>query len=382
MGHSIRLMLFVAFSALSAGAIHLRAAEPDTANLPADRTDASALRSALAALDKGDIEPARLLLADRAASLEKAERHFLQGRIQYLKQRLSSARRSLQAAIKLRPRRADYHYWLGRTYEADRMFTLAASSLQRAYTFGMDGCELHYHWALVLDATDTLLGEVRQQAWGERYPKAPKTGEFAFDGIVARHVRGRPEVVIIAPKRSALFQIQKALAADPKRADVRLTSGTLWAKVDEHVRAIQMFKAAAESLKGADLAACHDKWAASCLALGRLNGFLEHTIEYMKLTGGVDVAKLAQCYEIAAREASALGQLPRQIRYLTLAAESHATPARLIKLADALLTAQRADDAERYLSQALEQKPTRTERAQIKQRLARTTYLTAPSDSR
>lgn len=349
---------------------------PDPNNLRTSSVD-----RAYEALDRGDADAAAAIISDRGLNLAAADRHAIEGRISFLRGRLSPARRSLQSAIKLNQRRADSHYWLGRVYQSDGAHALAVSSFQRAYTLGLDSCDLHLHWARSLNASDVVLGEVHQQAWNTEFTSIPQIGLFAFDGIVVQHVRGRSDVVIVAPHRSAIYQVHKAIAIDPTRADVKCFAGELWAKVNQHRTAVELIESAVQMLKPADRARSHELLAASSLALGRLDRYIEHTKQHMQLSGGVDAGRLAAAYDAAADEASARGLLKKQLGYLTFAAELDATLHRLIRLADALLLAQRAEDAHRYLTNALEIRPTRAERAEINQRLARTSFLTSPAGS-
>ncbi|MBX3393829.1 MAG: hypothetical protein KF841_00535 [Phycisphaerae bacterium] len=333
------------------------------------------------ALDRGEADAAAAIISERGLSVSAVDRHTIEGRISFLKGRLSPARRSLQSAIKLDARRADNHYWLGRVYQSDGAHALAVSSFQRAYSLGLDSCDLHLNWARSLDASDVVLGEVRQERWNTEFTVTPSIGQFAFDGIVAQHVRGRPDVVIVAPQRSAIYQIHRAIAADPNRADAKCFAGALWAKLNQHRMSVELIESALRALKPTDRARGHEILATSSLALGRLDRYIEHTKEHMRLSGGIDTGRLAAAYDVAADEASARGQLKKQIGYLTFAAELDTTPQRLIRLADALLLAQRAEDAHRYLTDALEKRPSRAERAEINQRLARTSFLTAPESS-
>ena len=132
-------------------------------------------------------------------------------------------------------------------------------------------------------------------------------------------------------------------------------------------------------LPGDDRPPCHELWAQSLLATGDCDGYLEQEHQRLELLGAVNSKEMARCYDVAAREVARRGDLKRQVRYLTLAAEMDSSDVpRLITLADALMQAQRAADATRYLKLALEQAPTREQRKQIQQRLQATNYLAAP----
>ena len=118
------------------------------------------------------------------------------------------------------------------------------------------------------------------------------------------------------------------------------------------------------------------------MRLSDLEGYLQHTKTQMRLTGGVEPAELAECYDRTAREAGGLGDFQSQLRYLKTAAELKPRVARLLRLADALIQARRSTEAEPFLRAALKLKPTRVERRQIKQRLLGATLLASPRQQR
>lgn len=380
MVRTIHIVIVLALSGVASRAIFAfdaGGAEPGA--LRATSTGETPLQTAITHLDAGDAAGALAVLKARNGALRQTDRLFVRGRARLIQDKLSAARRDLLAAIKLQPRRAELHYWLGRVYQSDGAQALAASSFQKAYLLGMGTADLHYHWSLALLNCDEIFGDVRQQNWSDDRAEAPEAGTFDYEGLVVGPVRGRPNVVLVAPRKSAIYQIHKAIEADERRGDALLAAGGMWGSLDRHAMAASLYRRASKRLKGEDLAACHRRWAESSLALGRLDSYIEHIKAEMELTGGVDVNRLAECYTRASVEASARGNLPKQTRYLTLAAETSPSPARYIQLADVLLLAQRGLDAERYLKLALQQKPTKRERSEIKLRLVRTTYLATPA---
>jgi len=324
---------------------------------------------------------ARAILERRDASLSSADRHLVRGRIDLLENRPAAARRELSAAVRSQPGRASHHYWLGRALLADNASAMASSAFQKAYALGLGSCDLHRCWAEALRASGAALGDLRQLRWRDVLDAEPVVGETTPHGLVVQTVRGRGDVIIVAPEKSAIFQAQQALKADPGNAEALLLAGELWAEVDQHRLAVRMFRQAARQLAGEDpqetrLARCHEKWAASSLALGRLDSYLDHTGERARLVGDTEPAAMAPYYEIAAQEASSRGQLERQIKYLTRAAECEQTAVRLVNLADALLVAQRPEEAQLRLKRALALNPPSPERRQIRSRLNRTAFLT------
>ncbi len=384
--HTYRSALICAVLATGSSAL---AVEPQprvgaelAASHNAESSPRNSLSRAMALLEAKDAEAALKIVHDRKSELSKADEFYVRGRARFIQGKLSAARRDLQSAIKTRKKHADSHYWLARVYQSDGAHALACTGFQTAYALGLGTCDLHLHWAESLRACDEVMGEVRQQNWTEDRTSAPRSGHFDFDGLVIGVVRGQPEIVLIAPRKSALYQVHKAIEADADRGDAMLLAGELWAAIDRHESAAIMFKRAAARVRGDALSSCHRNWAASSLALGRHDSYLDHTKTQMQLGGGIDNEELARSYERAAVDASNRGNLRKQTRYLTLAAETRATPGRYIELADALLLAQRAEDAERYLKLALDMNPSKQQRAEIKLRLLRTAYLATPDAGR
>jgi tetratricopeptide (TPR) repeat protein len=289
------------------------------------------------------------------------------------------ARRKLEEAVHLRPKHPADLYWLGRAYAACGAPALAASRFQEANWNGLDTAEVHYHWAVALQSLGKLLGTLSQRQWPDDAESPATPGSFVPGGLVVGPAPDRLGWVIVCPPNSALYQVYRALESEPQWGQALLSGAEVWAAANRHRQAVSLFVRAARHLEGEDLAArCHESWADSLLALGDLDGYLERTRQRIRLSDNIDSAHLARCYDRAARQAAQRGDLRRQIRYLTFAVELEPAVHRLITLADALLQAQRSDDAHRYLQTALEQDPSRQQRRQILSRLQRTTHLASP----
>jgi tetratricopeptide (TPR) repeat protein len=332
-----------------------------------------------AALAAGDAKEVLRLLESGNVRLHPAERASIDGRAHFLLGEYAEARRKLEAALRQRPNDAENRYWLGRVHAAAGMPALAVEKFQEANWNRLDTADLHYHWAVALKSLNELLGKVAQRAWRDDAAESPRPGALALDGLIVGDVPARPGWVLVSPPNSALYQAYRTVELEPKRGEAWRLCGEIWAALNRHEPAARAFEKAAPLLPSGDRSTCHEQWAQSLLAVGDFDGYLEQQHQRLELLGEVNSKEMARCYDVAAREVARRGDLKRQVRYLTLAAELDSSDVeRLISLADALLQAQRAADASRYLKTAMEQGPSREQRKQIQQRLQATAYLAAP----
>ena len=332
------------------------------------------------ALAKGNAKLALSLLGDRGLNLSKVDRQSIEGRAHFMLGDLAEARRKLRSAVRARPKFAADWFWLGRSYRAAGSYVLAASSYEKAHWHGLDSVELRHHWAETLLASGELIGKIAQHRWRRKdHRECPTPGTFAFDGLVLGPIPSSADRVVVAPKKSAIFQIHKALAADPSRDQSLLLAGEFWARINRHEQAVTLFERAAKHGEGEASAKCHNLWAKSLLSLGDYSGYLKHSRMHLQHAGEVDSAKLAACYDRAALESAGRGNLQRQIRYLTFAVELEARHGRLLLLARALQAAHRQVDAADYLRRALELEPNRNQRREIEQRLMTASVLASPA---
>jgi len=350
--------------------------QADTARKPPSQVQYTS--EAHAALAAGNPRHALALLNSRTLRLSPVECCSVEGRAFFLLADYAQARRKLESALRLRPKHASDLYWLGRTYAASGMTALAASRFQEAHWNGLDTTDLHYHWAVALESLGELLGKISQRKWHENAGPPAEAGSFSLGMFVVGPVPAKTGWVIVSPPNSAIHQIHRVLEQQPKRGDALLLCGEIWAAVNRHKQAVSRFAQAARQLDGEQLTRCHESWAASLLALGDYDAYLKQVRTHMRESDEIDATKMAMCYERAAHGVAQRGDLKRQIRYLTLSVELQPDVERLITLADALLEAQRADDASRYLRTALEDKPTTSQRKRIMQGLQRAAYLASP----
>ncbi|MFH1420339.1 MAG: tetratricopeptide repeat protein [Planctomycetota bacterium] len=344
-----------------------------TSAAPSSRTTADIH----AALESGRPREALEMLNSRTTDLRPVEKHSLEGRAYYLSGDLRQARHKLKAAVDERPKHAEDLYWLGRTYAKSNSPTLAATYYQRASWSGLDTADLHYDWAVALKEAGQLLGNISRRPQPGEEDQRLTCGGFVREGLVIGEVPSQQGWVIVSPVNSAIYQVHRALALEPEQPEALLLSGEVWLAVKREKEAALAFARAFERLsKAEDLSRCHAGWAASLLALGDVAGYLKHARKGMQALGAVDSTAMAACFASAAGAMARRGDLPKQIRYLTLSVELWPRVDRLIELADALVMAQRTHEANQYLKKALAQNPSAQERREIRQRLPRGSRLT------
>jgi len=378
MFRTLRLVHLLSFIALAPCAVVAETRVSSSSNR-STRSAVSVLARINLALIDGDAKRALSLLNDRTLSISETRHLSIEGRAHLLLRHDALARRKLRSAVALRPDDAVCWYWLGRAYQAGGSAALAASSFDKAHWHGLQSAELFHHCAEALRDAGRVLGVLSQHHWPPSDTTTPKPGTFAFDGLLIEAVRGRPGWWVVASQDSALYQIHKALAIEPNRGDSLLLCGELWATAHHEDLAVDLFQKAANHLAGKSLARCHEQWAQSLFRLSDFDGFLKHTRTNMRLSGQIDNARLARCYDRAAREAGGLGDLQRQLRYLKAAADLEPSVDRMLRLADALFMAKQSPRTTAYLHKALAMRPTRKQRRRIKQYLLRTTLLASPA---
>lgn len=315
------------------------------------------------------------LINATAAELPRKDRHSLAGRAHFLAGRWESARRELSAALRDRPNDAQDLYWLGRSLLAGGAPASAADRFQQAWRNGLDSAELHLRWAEALEAAGQIMGDIEQRAWDEAKDGPARPGIMVTGGVIFAPVPNRPDRVVVCPAASALYQAQQAARLEPGRGDALFVCARLWAAAGRHEDATAFYARAAGALSGEPLRRCREGWAASLLALGDIDNYLQRAREALSCDGPPEDRGLAECHERAAEAAGQRGDLARQIRLLEEAARLAPDPSRQLALAEALLQANRVDEAVARMQVALERCSDPILRGRIQQRLRRAAFL-------
>jgi len=334
----------------------------------------SAVHAALAAEDP---RKALRLLDERTIQLTPAERHSVAGQAYFMLGKFSEARRELISAVRLRPAGAVDHYWLARTYAASGSPALATSRYEQAHWCGMETPELHYHWALALQALGSPLGRVERRLCPAG--AMPKPGDFTLGGIVVSITKETPIEITLCEQNSALGHALRCVQLDNDCGDCWKLAGDIWLAAKEPATASAMFAEAAELLRGKARGECLLNWAQCALSLGELDHYLSRMRDgLILLDKEVDSARLAAAFDTVAGEVALRGELSRQIRYLKLAVELKSTPTRRIALAKALMQARDPAEALSQLRVAREEDPTPRQLEQIEAATQQAGFFAAP----
>lgn len=330
-----------------------------------------------AALAENNPRTALRLLDDRTLRLSPGERSSVAGQAYFMLGRYAEARRELINAVRLRPSSAVDHYWLARTYAASGSPALAASRYEQAQWCGLETAELHYHWALALQAVGSPLGRVERRLCpaGAR----PKPGDFTLGGIIVAVTSDRPIEITLCEQNSALGHALRCVQLDPHCGDCWKLAGDIWLAAKEPGTASTMYAEAAELLKGKAKGDCLLAWAECALSLGELDNYLSRMRDGLILSDKkMDSARLAAAFDTVAGEVALRGELARQIRYLKLAVELQSTPSRRIALAEALMQARDPAEALAQLRLAREAGPTAEQSRRIEAATQRAGFFAAP----
>ena len=330
-----------------------------------------------AALAENNPRGALRFLDDRTLSLSPGERSSVAGQAYFMLGRYAEARRELINAVRLRPSSAVDHYWLARTYAASGSPALAASRFEQAEWCGMETAELHYHWALALQAVGSPLGRVERRLCPAG--AMPKPGDFALGGIIVAVTSDRPIEITLCEQNSALGHALRCVQLDPSCGDCWKLAGDIWLAAKEPGTASTMYAEAAELLKGKAKGACLLSWAECALSLGELDHYLSRMRDGLILSDKkMDSTRLAAAFDTVAAEVALRGELSRQIRYLKLAVELQSTPSRRIALAEALMQARDPAEALSHLRLAREEGPTAEQAQRIDAVTQQAGFFAAP----
>ncbi len=330
-----------------------------------------------AALADNNPRGALRLLDDRTVRLTPGDRSSVAGQAYFMLNRFAEARRELINAVRLRPSSAIDHYWLARTYAASGSPALAASRYEQAEWCGMETAELHYYWALALQAVGSPLGRVERRLCPAG--AQPKPGDFTLGGIIVAVTTERPIEITLCEQNSALGHALRCVQLDPTCGDCWKLAGDIWLAAKEPATASNMYAEAAELLKGKAKGVCLLSWAECALSLGQLDHYLSRMRDGLILSDKkMDSARLAAAFDTVAGEVALRGELSRQIRYLKLAVELQSTPTRRIALAEALMQARDPAEALSQLRAAREEGPTAEQTQRIDAVTQQAGFFAAP----
>ena len=153
------------------------------------------------------------------------------------------SRKYYREAIKLNPDSGPDHYQLGNIYLAENRFSLAATSYETALKLGLDSVVLHYKLASAYFNLRNYFGRISVAT-----VKAGQPGTISGDLYLIEQVPGQKDVFRVAPQRSAVFHIERAIEGGlGERADTRMLLANIYLNARRYDKAYEMYKSLGEN---------------------------------------------------------------------------------------------------------------------------------------
>jgi len=275
--------------------------------------------------------------------------------------RFSDARRCANAAIERSPNDAEAHVLLADVLLAEQKCALAAQALEQAERLGLDTPAFHLKLATAYHRLKNYTGEVFVLPF-----RGGRAGRIESDCYLIDPLPGDPNRFHAAPRKSAIFHLQKALDAGLDDPAARLLHAEIFLHTCRFDRAVQLYRALDGRVAQPDLARYHGGFAQACFGSGDLDGYLEHLRQAATLEPAAYRPRLANAYRAAADRSSAEGDLEQYLRYLRLAIDESPESADLhYTLGNALHEAGRLLEASRQWRLTLELQPDHPDRQRM-----------------
>jgi len=265
-------------------------------------------------------------------------------------------------AIKLNPASGPDHYQLGNIYLAANRFALAAQSYETALQLGLDSVVLHYKLASAYFNLRNYFGRISVAT-----VKQGKPGTISKDMYLIEQVPGKKDVFRIAPQRSAVFHIERAIEGGlGERADTQMLLANIYLNARRFDRAYEMYKALGDVVPEEDEALYAYYFAQSALGVRKYDEYLQHLREALRLDSEAYGSALIDGYLQVADRYNQAGQLDNYIKHLALAVnESPQTTSLHLKLANAYEEARQYEEAVQQWRLVLDLEPEHPQRTNL-----------------
>jgi len=275
--------------------------------------------------------------------------------------RFSDARRCANEAIERSPNDAAAHVLLADVLLAGQKYALAAQALEQAERLDLDTPAFHYKLATAYYHLKNCIGEVFVLPF-----RGGRAGRIENDCYLIEPLPGDPNRFHAAPRKSAIFHLQKALDAGLDDPAAHLLHAEIFLNTRRFERAVQLYRALDGRVPQPDLARYHAEFAQACFGAGDIDGYLEHLREAATLDPAAYRPRLGDAYRAVADRYSAEGDLEQYLRYLRLAIDESPESADLhYTLGNALHEAGRLLEASRAWRLTLELQPDHPDRQRM-----------------
>lgn len=242
------------------------------------------------------------------------------------------SRKYYRQAIKLNPKSPDDFYQLGNIYLAENRFALAAQSYESAALLGYDSDVLHYKMASAYFNLRNYFGRI-----AEVTVKAGQEGTISGRWYLIEPVSGQKEVFRVAPERSAVFHIAKAIEGDlGELPDTKMLLANIYLNARRYQRAYDMYQALGDSVPDEDKSLYAFYFAQSAFGVGKYDEYLEQLRVAMQLEPEAYRSALVDGLLRVADRYNQAGNLEGYISHLVLAVkESPQTTSLHLRLGNA-----------------------------------------------
>jgi len=273
-----------------------------------------------------------------------------------------ASRSYFREAIRLNPESAPDHYQLANIYLSENRFALAVRSYETALSLGLESSVLHYKLASAYFNLRNYFGRI-----SEATVKAGEAGTISDKLYLIEAVPGRKDVFRVAPEKSAVFHIAKAIAGGlGDRADTQMLLANIYLNAHRHERAYEMYQKLGELVPEDDAALYAFYFAQSALGVGRYDEYLEQLRRAVQLDPDSYRSALIDGYLQVADRYNQAGQLNEYINHLALAVdESPQTTSLHLKLGNAYEEARQYDDAVQQWRMVLDLEPEHPDRTRL-----------------
>lgn len=225
------------------------------------------------------------------------------------------ARKYYKEAIKQNPKSASDHYQLGNIYLASNAFALAAGKYETALALGVKSPVLHYKLASAYFNLRNYFGRIATVT-----VKSGQAGTVSETWYLIEPVRGKKDVFRVAPSRSAIYHVAKAMASGlADRPDIRFLQANIYLNARRYQKAYDMFKAMEAKTPKEDKALYYYYFAQSAFGAGKYEEYLSRLQQAIKLDEKAYKATLIDAYRKVAEQQNQSGDLDGYIKYLKMA---------------------------------------------------------------
>lgn len=272
------------------------------------------------------------------------------------------SRKYYREAIKLNPDSGPDHYQLGNIYLAENRFALAARSYETALNLGLDSVVLHYKLASAYFNLRNYFGRI-----SEATVKAGQPGTISGNLYLIEQVPGKKDVFRVAPERSAVFHIERAIEGGlAERADTQMLLANVYLNARRYDRAFEMYQKLGEMVPEEDAALYAFYYAQSAFGVRKYDAYLDQLKAAVKLAPEAYGSALVDGYLQVADRYNQGGQLDKYIEHLAMAVdESPQTTSLHLKLGNAFEDASKYEDAVQQWRLVLDLEPDHPERTRL-----------------